>query len=102
MKSDVLLILNYQAAGTAPASFCSTLLESKELTTEEEFDLKWSAASIYSGGHFLGTYFTPSCQRQSFDGRRCRYCKHLGYLVSKRTQILLRRPSPRYTPFSWP
>ncbi|KAF8665749.1 hypothetical protein AX16_000197 [Volvariella volvacea WC 439] len=37
------------AAGTAPISFSSTLLESKQLTSEEEFDLKWSAASLYSG-----------------------------------------------------
>ncbi|PPR02448.1 hypothetical protein CVT24_001997 [Panaeolus cyanescens] len=37
------------AAGTACVSFCSTLLESKVLNAEEEFDLKWCAASLYSG-----------------------------------------------------
>ncbi|KAE9393527.1 cytochrome P450-like protein, partial [Gymnopus androsaceus JB14] len=36
-------------AGTAIISFTSSLLESKQLTEEEEFDLKWSAASLYSG-----------------------------------------------------
>ncbi|KAJ2933474.1 hypothetical protein H1R20_g3643, partial [Candolleomyces eurysporus] len=36
-------------AGVAPVSFTSVLLESKELSSEEEFDLKWSAASLYSG-----------------------------------------------------
>lgn len=38
-----------QAAGTAPISFTSTLLEPKQLTAEEEFDIKWSSASLYSG-----------------------------------------------------
>jgi hypothetical protein len=38
-----------QAAGTAPVSFTSTLLEPKKLTAEEEFDIKWSSASLYSG-----------------------------------------------------
>ncbi|THV05395.1 cytochrome P450 [Dendrothele bispora CBS 962.96] len=37
------------ASGTAAKSFTSSLLESKQLTDEEEFDLKWSAASLYSG-----------------------------------------------------
>ncbi|KAF8639642.1 hypothetical protein AX17_000907 [Amanita inopinata Kibby_2008] len=37
------------AAGTAAMSFSSTLLESKRLSVEEEFDLKWSAASLYAG-----------------------------------------------------
>ncbi|KIK65636.1 hypothetical protein GYMLUDRAFT_240140 [Collybiopsis luxurians FD-317 M1] len=36
-------------AGTAHVSFTSSMLESKQLTEEEEFDLKWSAASLYSG-----------------------------------------------------
>lgn len=38
-----------QASGTAQLSFTSTLLEGKRLSEEEEFDLKWSAASLYSG-----------------------------------------------------
>ncbi|KAJ3821601.1 cytochrome P450 [Lentinula raphanica] len=36
-------------AGTAKISFTASMLESKPLTEEEEFDLKWSAASLYSG-----------------------------------------------------
>ncbi|KAJ3790675.1 cytochrome P450 [Lentinula aff. detonsa] len=36
-------------AGTASISFTSSMLESKQLSEEEEFDLKWSAASLYSG-----------------------------------------------------
>jgi len=38
------------AAGTASVSFTSTLLEGKQLTAEDEFDIKWAAASLYSGG----------------------------------------------------
>ncbi|KAG5654671.1 hypothetical protein H0H81_009920 [Sphagnurus paluster] len=37
------------AAGTAPISFTSSLLE-KNISAEEEFDIKWSSASLYSGG----------------------------------------------------
>ncbi|PFH52584.1 hypothetical protein AMATHDRAFT_74066 [Amanita thiersii Skay4041] len=37
------------AAGTAAISFSSAFLESKRLSSEEEFDLKWSAASLYAG-----------------------------------------------------
>ncbi|KAF8974327.1 cytochrome P450 [Flammula alnicola] len=37
------------ASGTAEVSFSSTLLQEKQLSAEEEFDLKWSAASLYSG-----------------------------------------------------
>ncbi|KAG6833863.1 hypothetical protein H0H87_011797 [Tephrocybe sp. NHM501043] len=36
-------------AGTAPASFTSSLLDSKIVDAEEEFDIKWSSASLYSG-----------------------------------------------------
>lgn len=36
-------------AGVAPVSFTSKLLEGKELSPQEELDLKWSAASLYSG-----------------------------------------------------
>lgn len=38
-----------QVSGTAEVSFTSTLLEGKQLNAEEELDLKWSAASLYSG-----------------------------------------------------
>ncbi|KAF5393735.1 hypothetical protein D9757_000328 [Collybiopsis confluens] len=37
------------SSGTAHISFTSSILESRQLTEEEEFDLKWSAASLYSG-----------------------------------------------------
>ncbi|KAH9482477.1 Cytochrome P450 monooxygenase 208 [Psilocybe cubensis] len=37
------------ASGTAQVSFTSTLLEGKCLSAQEEFDIKWSAASLYSG-----------------------------------------------------
>ncbi|EEB92377.1 hypothetical protein MPER_09122, partial [Moniliophthora perniciosa FA553] len=38
------------ANGTAPVSYTSSLLEEKKLSAEEEFEVKWSAASLYSGG----------------------------------------------------
>jgi cytochrome P450 len=38
------------AEGTHGTSFTSSLLESKQLSADEEFDIKWSAASLYSGG----------------------------------------------------
>ncbi|KAG5723754.1 O-methylsterigmatocystin oxidoreductase [Termitomyces sp. T112] len=38
------------SAGIAPISFTSSLLEGKNIDPEEEFDIKWSAASLYSGG----------------------------------------------------
>ncbi|KAF8192574.1 cytochrome P450 [Pholiota molesta] len=37
------------ARGTAEISFTSAILQGKQLSAEEEFDLKWSAASLYSG-----------------------------------------------------
>ncbi|KAH6915204.1 cytochrome P450 [Coprinopsis sp. MPI-PUGE-AT-0042] len=37
------------AAGIAQSSFTSVALESKEMNAEELWDLKWSAASVYSG-----------------------------------------------------
>lgn len=50
-----------KAAGTAPVSFSSALLEGKDLNPEEEFDLKWSAASLYSG------LFCPLSMRHNSD-----------------------------------
>ncbi|KAK7438570.1 hypothetical protein VKT23_017905 [Stygiomarasmius scandens] len=38
------------ASGSAEMSYTSRLLEGKALTANEEFDIKWSAASLYSGG----------------------------------------------------
>lgn len=44
-------VKSQQAAGTAEPSFTSKLLEErKQITPEEEYDIKWSAASLYSGG----------------------------------------------------
>ncbi|KAF8211494.1 cytochrome P450 [Mycena galopus ATCC 62051] len=43
-------VKHQMATGTAPVSFTSTLLEPKQLTAEEEFDIKWSSASLYSAG----------------------------------------------------
>ena len=45
----IIVLIYPQASGTAEVSFTSTLLEGKPLNAEEEFDLKWSAASLYSG-----------------------------------------------------
>ncbi|KAF9569422.1 cytochrome P450 [Agrocybe pediades] len=42
-------VKHQMASGTAEVSYTSRLLEGKQLTAEEEFDLKWSAASLYSG-----------------------------------------------------
>ncbi|KDR77000.1 hypothetical protein GALMADRAFT_66106 [Galerina marginata CBS 339.88] len=38
------------ASGTAEVSFSSRLLEAPNLTATQEHDIKWSAASLYSGG----------------------------------------------------
>ncbi|KAJ7873328.1 cytochrome P450 [Mycena olivaceomarginata] len=43
-------VKHQMATGTAPVSFTSTLLEPKRLTAEEEFDIKWASASLYSAG----------------------------------------------------
>ncbi|KAK1216462.1 hypothetical protein PQX77_020931 [Marasmius sp. AFHP31] len=44
------LVKSQVAAGTAPVSYVSSKLYDKKLTPEEEFEVKWSAASLYSGG----------------------------------------------------
>ncbi|GLB33469.1 putative cytochrome p450 [Lyophyllum shimeji] len=36
--------------GTASTSFTSSLMEGKSISAEEELDIKWSSASLYSGG----------------------------------------------------
>ncbi|KAF9026841.1 cytochrome P450 [Hymenopellis radicata] len=38
------------AAGKAPLSFTSSQLEGRHLSAEEDFNVKWLAASLYSGG----------------------------------------------------
>jgi hypothetical protein len=46
----VIFICVVQAKGTAYPSYTSGLLEKGGLSEEEEFIVKWSAASMYSGG----------------------------------------------------
>ncbi len=51
-----------KAAGKAPLSFTSSQLEGRHLSTEEEFNVKWLAASLYSGGaDTVGFVFICSC-----------------------------------------
>jgi len=38
------------AAGTASVSFSSTLLDRKDVSAEEDFDIKWASLSMYAGG----------------------------------------------------
>lgn len=42
-----------KAAGTAFASVSSTLLDGKQLTADEEHDIKWTTMSMYSGEPIL-------------------------------------------------
>jgi len=44
------LVKDQMVAGTAIPSFTSELLSSNKLTAEAEYTIKWSAASLYSGG----------------------------------------------------
>jgi len=46
--SLVTFTVEFQEAGTASTSFTSKWLETKP-TVEEEFNIKWTAASLYSG-----------------------------------------------------
>lgn len=43
-------VKHQMAAGTNEPSYTATLLEKGSLSPEEEFVVKWSAASLYSGG----------------------------------------------------
>ncbi|KAF9008812.1 cytochrome P450 [Cyathus striatus] len=45
-----IFVKEQMVAGTALPSFCSVLQEGRQLSDDEEFELKWSAASLYSGG----------------------------------------------------
>ena len=38
-----------QDSGEFKTSFCSTLLEDQEVTKELEYDIKWTACSMYAG-----------------------------------------------------
>ncbi|KAG1800179.1 cytochrome P450 [Suillus subaureus] len=44
------LVKDQMAAGTAPVSLTSNLLEGRDVSAEEEHSVKWSAFSLYSGG----------------------------------------------------
>ncbi|KAL0575999.1 hypothetical protein V5O48_005966, partial [Marasmius crinis-equi] len=44
------LVKSQVAAGTAPVSYVSSKLYDQKLSPEEEFEVKWSAASLYTGG----------------------------------------------------
>ncbi|KAG2040709.1 cytochrome P450 [Suillus americanus] len=64
-----------QDAGTAPISFTSNLLKGRTLSAEEDHVVKWSAASIYSGGadttvstiysFFLAMTLFPDAQKKA-------------------------------------
>ncbi|KAG1737603.1 cytochrome P450 [Suillus lakei] len=43
-------VKDQMAAGIAPLSFTSNLLEGRTLSAEEDLTVKWSAASLYAGG----------------------------------------------------
>ncbi|KAG1907691.1 cytochrome P450 [Suillus fuscotomentosus] len=43
-------VKDQMAAGVAPVSFTSNLLQGRTLSTEEDHMVKWSALSLYSGG----------------------------------------------------
>ncbi len=45
--------------GIAAPSFTAKLLEDPYLTPEKEFDIKWSAGSLYSGGSDTVSRFFP-------------------------------------------
>jgi len=62
-----------KAAGTATHSFSSALLEGQKLTADEEFDLKWSAASLYSGAWTRPSFKIFLNLTITIFLRRCRY-----------------------------
>ena len=51
------LLKSSKAAGIAPKSFVSTLLDVPSLTEEEDHAIKWSAASFYGGASLLSPCF---------------------------------------------
>ncbi|KAF9782612.1 cytochrome P450 [Thelephora terrestris] len=69
------LVKDQMAAGTAIPSYTSQLLESKNITPEDDYNIKWSAASLYSGGadttvsaihsFFLAMMINPEVQRKA-------------------------------------
>ncbi|KAI6035508.1 cytochrome P450 [Pisolithus orientalis] len=68
-------VQDQMAAGIAPKSFTSNLLEGRTLTEEEEHIIKWSGASLYSGGadttvsaiygFFLAMTLYPEAQKKA-------------------------------------
>ncbi|KAJ7179459.1 cytochrome P450 [Mycena filopes] len=59
-----------KAAGIAPVSFTSTLLEPKHITPEEEFDIKWSSASLYSVSAVSAFFLANDAQPRVVGGDR--------------------------------
>ncbi|KAG1874761.1 cytochrome P450 [Suillus subalutaceus] len=68
-------VKDQMAAGIAPKSFVSNLLEGRTVTAEEDHVVKWSAASLYSGGadttvsaiysFFLAMTLFPDAQKKA-------------------------------------
>ncbi|KAF9222063.1 cytochrome P450 [Gyrodon lividus] len=68
-------VKDQMAAGIAPQSFVSNLLEGRTLSEEEDHVVKWSAASLYSGGSdttvsaiyslFLALTLFPEAQKKA-------------------------------------
>ncbi|KAG1719685.1 cytochrome P450 [Suillus lakei] len=68
-------VKDQMAAGIAPMSFTSNLLEGSTLSVEEDHMVKWSAASLYTGGAdttvsaiyslFLAMTLFPDAQRKA-------------------------------------
>ncbi|KAJ8590892.1 cytochrome P450 [Rhizopogon salebrosus TDB-379] len=69
------LVKDQMAAGIAPKSFTSDLLEGRTLSAEEDHVVKWSAASMYAGGadttvssiysFFLAMTLSPDIQKKA-------------------------------------
>ncbi|KIM67833.1 hypothetical protein SCLCIDRAFT_1189995 [Scleroderma citrinum Foug A] len=68
-------VKDQMAAGIAPKSFTSNLLQGRTLSEEDEHNIKWSAASLYSGGadttvsaiysFFLAMTLFPEAQKKA-------------------------------------
>ncbi|KAG2148111.1 cytochrome P450 [Suillus clintonianus] len=68
-------VKDQMAAGIAPKSFTSNLLEGRTLSAEEDHIVKWSAASLYAGGadttvssiysFFLAMTLFPDAQKKA-------------------------------------
>ncbi|KAF8450341.1 cytochrome P450 [Boletus edulis BED1] len=58
-------VKDQMAAGIAPESFVSNLLEGRRLSAEEEHIVRWSSASLYSGILFLALTLFPDVQKKA-------------------------------------